>query len=382
MRAGAGFSTDKEARIAGIRAAESAVVRSGEPLLVLLLTTDAYDPAAVLAGVKQVTGKARIVGCCCGGILTRNQLLEQGVGVLALSGLGLGAVTSLQSDLSLDPFGTGQRAGDALLASGITAGCVVVLPNGFARDIPAMVRGLYDKLGPCFQCVGGGSGDSLKFAKTFQFTERGVEQDGVALALLDGIPVDVGLAHGWEPMGDLLVITRAEGKKVIEIDGSPAFEAYSRRLGGIGRADFPRLSMGHPLGFPDMYGRYLIRDLKAANPDHSIDSVTEIPQNAVGYIMQGEAANLVKTAGAVSASTGAQAGRAGEFALVFDCVSRFLLMGKDFGREIETISGAFTAETPLMGMLSVGEVGAYGDVPLFHNKTTVVAVGSADKVGP
>ncbi len=364
-----------------MKAAEAAVTGSGEPGFTLLLTTDVYDPAAVLAGVRQVAGKSRIVGCCCAGVLARDHVLEQGVGVLTLSGEGLRVATSLQAGLSRDPFGTGQRAGEALLASGIEAGCVVVLPNGFAPGIPEMVRGLYDKLGPDIRYIGGGSGDSLKFARTFQFTEQGVEQDGVALAVLDGIPVEVDLAHGWEPMGDPLVVSKAVGKKVLEIDGFPAFDAYSRRLGGIRREDFFRVGMGHPLGFPDVYGQYLIRDPMAANPDNSVDFVTEIPENAVGYIMRGSVADLVKTAGEVSASTAARANESNAFAMVFDCVSRSLLMGKDFGQELDAISRAFAPEMPLVGMLSFGEVGGHGGAPLFHNKTTVVAVGVAEKAG-
>lgn len=380
MKAGVGFSTEKDARTAGTRAVEGAMARSGAPVFILLLTTDLYDPEAVLAGVRQVAGNASIVGCCGVGILTRDRVIEQGVGVLALSGKSLRAVTSIQAGLGADPFGAGQRAGEALLASGIISGCVVVLPNGFAPCIAEMLRGLYDKLGPCFQYIGGGSGDSLKFAKTFQFTEKGVEQDGVAVALIGGLSVETNLAHGWEPIGEPVVVTRAAGKKVIEMDGLPAFATYSRRLGGIRREDFLQVGMRHPLGFPDVYGHYLIRDPGTVNPDESIDFITEIPQNAVGYIMRGEVADLVKTAGEVSASTVTTSGEARTFAMVFDCVSRFLLMGTDFGRELDAISRPFAPEMPLIGMLSVGEVGGLsGDVPLFHNKTTVVAAGAAIK---
>ena len=58
-----------------------------------------------------------------------------------------------------------------------------------------------------------------------------------------------------------------------------------------------------------------------------------------------------------------------------DCISRVLLMGDRFVEEIQAIRQAVGADVPLLGALSFGEIGSYVDVPLLHNKTTVIAVG-------
>jgi hypothetical protein len=62
------------------------------------------------------------------------------------------------------------------------------------------------------------------------------------------------------------------------------------------------------------------------------------------------------------------------FGLVFNCVSRFLLLGEKHD-EAAVIQDGLGIPLPLLGLLTFGEVGAYNDVPLFHNKTLVVAVG-------
>ena len=50
-------------------------------------------------------------------------------------------------------------------------------------------------------------------------------------------------------------------------------------------------------------------------------------------------------------------------------------MDEEFGRELMAIRNVVGMEVPLLGSLVSGEVGRYADVPLFHNKTTVIAVG-------
>ena len=381
VKSGVGFSTKQDSRVAGIEAAEAALASLGRANCTMLVMTDAYDPEKVLGGVQSVVGASRIMGCLTPGVLTRDRLLEQGVGVLCASDENARAATVLRGNFDKDPFGSGQRAGTALLASGIRTGCVVVLPNGFGSGISELVRGLYDKLGPDFQYVGGGSGSNLRMRKSFQLTEEGIEKDGMAVAVLDGVSVESNLAHGWVPMGDPVVITRAVGKKVLEMNGYPAFSVYSRQLGGVRPEDFLLLGMKHPLGFPDMNGQYVIRDPIGVNADQSIDFISEVPSNAVGYVMRGEVNDLVKTAGQVAASIAHKVCGNDAFAVLFDCVSRSLLMGKEFGRELATISNAFTREMPLMGMLSLGEVAGCGHVPSFHNKTTVVAVGGMGRDG-
>jgi len=379
MKVGIAYSTLDDSRRAGRMAAEEAVKSSGEPALTLLFTTDDYDQEVVYEAVKEVIGASKMAGFCAGGIVTADGVFRQGVGVCTLSGDELRVVTSLQRGLSVDPRGAGRRAGEELLASGLDQGTVFVLPDGFAANISEVVRGLYNTMGPEFRYVGGGAGDNLRFFKTYQSTETGLASDALAVALLDGATIQTGIGHGWKPTGDPLVITAAEGKRVFEIDGRPAFDVYSECLGGIPVDKFAEYGMRYPLGIPDISGNYLIRDPLAVNDDQSIDFVTEVPRNAVVSVMEGDVADLIETARSV-----AQAAAGGvaepQFAFLFDCISRCLLMGEEFERELKAIREAIGMEVPILGSLTFGEVGSYADVPLFHNKTTVIAVGGSRKL--
>ncbi len=374
MKSGVSFSNEKDSFRSGRNAAGEAAAVSGEPVLTIVFTTDDYDPSEVLSGVQSVVKSSRIAGFCCGGVITCEGVHEQGVGVITISG-DFKAVTTLEKGLGEDPLGVGEKAGRELLKGTNGNGTAVVMPDGFQADISEMLRGLYNQMGPDVQYTGGGTGDNLKFFKTYQFTENGVAENALAAAYLEGPRIGIGIGHGWNPIGSPLVITSVEGKRVYEIDGMPAFEAYSSRLGGVDRDRFSHQAMRHPLGFPDISGQYIIRDPLIVNSDDSIDFVTEIPFQAVGSIMDCRIDGLIQTA-VNAAGRALDAAGDPEFVLLFDCISRTLLMGSRFQDEIFSLRRTVGEDVPLLGALTFGEVGSYQDVPLFHNKTTAVVVGS------
>lgn len=90
--------------------------------------------------------------------------------------------------------------------------------------------------------------------------------------------------------------------------------------------------------------------------------------------MEGEIPDLIDTAGQVALKV-IQNVEKPNFVLLFDCISRYLLMGEDFEKELEKIKEVIGPNIPLIGALTFGEVGSYTDVPLLHNKTTVIVLG-------
>jgi hypothetical protein len=373
MKAGVGFSERTGANNAVRDAFERAEAGSGHPALSFVFTTDAYEPASVWQTLKDVAGDAPFVGFQCGGVLTGEDVLERGIGVATISG-ELEVATALGTGLDIDPWSAGQRAGQSFVQRGPGSGLVVVLPDSFPSGIYEVTRSLYGPMGPDFRYVGGASGDNLKFLRTCQFTEASVEQNAVAVAVVGGCQVGTAIGHGWQPYGEPLVITQAQGKRVFEIDGRPAFRVYCEHLGiEITRESFHRYATVNPFGFADISGNYVIRDTRAVNDDDSLVLVTEVPANAVAVLMRGEVADLVETAADVAARATAEV-RSPALALVFDCVGRYLLMGDAFGQELRALSSGVGVDVPFLGALSFGEIGSFKDVPLFHNKTVAVAV--------
>lgn len=373
MKAGVGCSTAAGTESAVREAYRCAEAASGKPRISLVFTAGSYESADVWRTMRELAGGALFAGFQCGGVLTRDGLLEQGIGIATISG-DLSVATVLDAGLSEDPWAAGERAGRSLLEKGPETGLVVVLPDGVPPGTYDLVRSLYGQMGPDFQYIGGGSGDSLKFLPTCQFTEAAVHRNAVAAAVFGGCEARTAIGHGWQPHGAPLVITRAEGKRVLELDGRPAFQVFCEALDiQIPRESFRRFSMVNPFGFVDISGDYVIRDPRALNDDDSLEFVTEVPNKAVALLMRGDVEGLIETARGVAARAVAEVGTP-RLALAFDCISRFILMGNGYSKELQALVDGIGPGVPLLGALTFGEIGSYHDVPLFHNKTVAVAV--------
>ncbi|MCG0278286.1 MAG: FIST C-terminal domain-containing protein [Thermanaeromonas sp.] len=375
LRVGVGFSDEHDAEAAVQRALEQALSRTGRPALTLVLTTEGYAPEEVLAGAVKMVGNSPLVGAWTPGIIFGFEVCARGVGVCTIGGEGIEAVTHLERTISACPFARGEKAGEALIdKGGESPGTVLLFPDGSSANISELLRGLYNAMGPDFKYIGGGSGDNLRFNSTYQFTEEGVGSDAIAAAVLRGINFNVELDHGWSPAGEPFTITRAEGRRVYEIDGVPAFERYTALVRRCTRNGFPYYGMQYPFGLPAAGGKFIIRDPLKAEEDGSILFVTEIPENTIATIMEGDAESLVAAAGRVAESA-LNTPATPKVLILFDCVSRYLLLGKDFSREMEAIARRLKPEIPVFGMLSFGEISSVSGTPLFYNKTIVAAAG-------
>jgi hypothetical protein len=367
MFAGVGYSDDVDSKKAARIAAEQAVQQSGDPDITFLFTTDNYDQNTVLDTVNDICG-SKLVGASTPGIITDRGVLRRGVGVCTIRGVT--AETHLQEKIG--SWKDGRAAGE-FFRDKFDSGTVFVFPDGFADNISAVLRGLYGLMGPEFTYLGGGSGDNLKFLRTYQFTERGVSSGSMAVAVVDGMQFSAGVGHGWEPVGDFMIVTKAKGKVVQEIDGRKAFDVYSDILGGIDRDSFHVHGMKYPVGISCTACGFLIRDPVDVSEDGSIVFVTEVPQNTIVTLMECTFDELLATAEDV-ARVAVENARSPEIAFVFDCVSRYLLLDQKFDEELKTVRSV-TGDLPMIGMLTFGEVYGAHKVPMFHNKSIVVAVG-------
>ncbi len=99
----------------------------------------------------------------------------------------------------------------------------------------------------------------------------------------------------------------------------------------------------------------------------------EVPDGSLVRVMQGDRARLLDAAR--EAATRARDAVAGPLAgaVVFDCISRSVMLGESFDEELRTFTFQLDEAVPLVGCLSFGEIGALGrGGPQFHNKTAVV----------
>jgi len=198
IRAGTGLSTAIEASEAGREAAAAALMTlDGEPpALVVVFTSPRYNLAELLAGIRSITGDARLIGATGSGEIVRGQYLGfgAGVGVMVLTAgpyrFGVASAGHIKGDLD--------RASQAIVrecraqAGASAHSAVLMLADCLLGDLQQLVQGAYRITGPKTPLVGGAAGDELKFIRTSVFhNDNVIEEGAVALWIASDQPLPV-----------------------------------------------------------------------------------------------------------------------------------------------------------------------------------------------
>jgi hypothetical protein len=356
---------------------------------VLFCTID-LEPGQVLTGVRAVAGEVPLIGGFSTGVIVPQGAFSSGVAVLAICSEEMQVLTDIAPGFSQDP----ERAGRALVrrlwteeeeAHQSANGLLLALES--VQDSEAMVRvieAMGNELKPLWQLVGGRAIDPTERIKRPIFLNDEAYGDAVAVALLvTPGPVGVGVRHGYKSLGRPLVITRAQGNILYELDGRSAFQAYTRQFPDhpeLTLENFGRFAQRYPLGLPQVGREYIVRDPFDAQLDGALECAGTLPPHAVVRIMAGNQETLIQAAReAAMEAMQLLGGRRPLLALVFSCVSRLAYLGAAAQEEVAAIREALAPETPLIGLFSFGEIAAQLDrPPTLHNKTVVVAtIGEA-----
>jgi hypothetical protein len=239
-------------------------------------------------------------------------------------------------------------------------------------------------LGDDVRLAGGAAGDDLKMTSALVSCGPRAENDAVTIALVfSKRPLGVGVCHGHEPLSPPLRVTRAAAGTVIEVEGRPAWEVWKEhtrdreRQRGVDVEALPAADEGafllrYEAGLSAGDG-YKIRAPLSRNADGSINFACAIPEGAVIRITESEPERQLESAREAARRAKSQLGGARVAgALVFDCICRNLILGKDFAHAVRGMSQEL-GDVPLAGFETYGEIALdAGDMSGFHNTTSVV----------
>ena len=381
MKLRIGKSHSREERAAAAEAVDEALRDARDAAVALVFSTEQYEADRLAAALRLELGTLPFAGCCTTGVIAGAELVTHGLAVGVLCGPDLRVGIGVAGPVSGASREAGREAVTQALANLPLLGrerhrALLTLINGQTGNPTEVIRGAAERGGAGLIWAGGASGDNLHLGRTAEFANGKAYRDHVVVIALDAPePIGLGSRHGWRPLGPATLVTRSEGTRLIELDYERAFDVYRRTADEVGEPlvdqAFAAFAMMHPLGIPQVSGGYLIRD-PLSEHEGALDCVGEVPEGSLVQLMTGERAELLAAANDAASHARATAGQAPCGAIVFDCFSRQRVFGARFGEELRTIHAAIGPTLPLVGCLTLGEVGALRGVPQFHNKTTVV----------
>lgn len=260
-----------------------------------------------------------------------------------------------------------------------TDSLLIVLVDGFARRLAALVRAMFDEHGLAINYLGGGAGSLSMQQKPCLFTNAGMLEDAAILLQLEW-PSGVGVAHGWEVISPPMKVTRANHTTIEELDYEPAFAVYQRVVGeragvAITPDSFFQDAMAFPFGIRKIDTEVVVRDPLLLTEQGGLVCVGEVPEGSFVHILQGIPTRLVDAAREASALAAQDLGdRPPQLRLVVDCISRALFQGEQFTHELAALDDGL----PMVGALTLGEIANSGrDFLELYNKTVVVGLFAA-----
>src|SRR3989344_1957529 len=390
---GVGLGVSEDSYIAGVNASTEAVSKiGGEPNLVIVFASTAYDQQKVNAGVRSVSGKALLVGSSTAGeITTDGPANRHSVTVMAIKSDSISFYGGVGENIAASPSAAGKRAAEIVKKqSKEPLKAFMMFPDVLTGNGAETVRGVLASLGEHFPVVGGASGDDFKFEKTYQhLNDRVYSGAVVGLGWAGDFKIGIGVKHGWIAIGTPKKVTRSAGSIVHEIDGQPAIKIYEDYFGEQEAAQLKtetlaKLAITYPLGMKvEGSDEFLIRDPITVDKNGAITCAAEIPEGSEIQLMVGSREEAIEVAREAAQNAMSQLEGAPQRAvIIFNCIARDKLFGERRGEEIAAIQEAVGATTPLIGFYTYGEQAPLGgevrDIkrcnPAFHNETVVICV--------
>lgn len=379
VRAGTGVSGAQGSAEAGREAASAAVkALAGEaPALVVVFTAPRYDLPPLLAGIRSVTGDARLIGATGSGEIVRGQYMGfgAGVGVLALTAgpyrYGLASLSHIRG--KLDEAGQAIARASHAEAGSSPHGALLLLADSLSGDLQQLVNGVYRITGPKFAITGGAAGDEQKFVRTFVFhDDKVVEEGAAALWIASEHRLPVVTRHGWEPIGIPLLVTRAEGTEIMELGGRPAAVVYEEQLGlapgQLTAEKFWGTAIYHPFGLLQHDGTTVIRVARAKTDRGSLMIQGCVPPaGSAVQVMSGTADTLLGVVEEVVGAALHDRPDAGVL-LTFSCAARAMVFGARAPDEAHRMQAA-AGDIPTFGFCCCGEFARTSGVLGTHNAT-------------
>ncbi|MFD0521808.1 FIST signal transduction protein [Paractinoplanes durhamensis] len=343
-----------------------------------------YDPHVFFSAAADAAAPAQVVGCSShAGFVSGNSGAMDAVaiylpaddlsfGIAAVAPIGTAVFACAQEVTTRARERAGDQGDHAVL---------LVLSDGLAGDQREIVRGSYSVTGATVPLVGAAASDDLSMSGTYQFAEGEVMSNGLIAVWINApYPLGIGVEHGWHPIGEPMVVTRAEGNVIHELDGRPAAEVYlfqrstdpapAQNYGSPERT-FAADTFNHPLGLANASGRLDGRHILGRTDEGALIMFGHVSEQSVVQVMAGDADDLVRAAGRAAAQAAEQLDRPSRGALIFSCTGRIAPLGAQVAAETAAISAGL-GDVPVAGFFTFGEFARVTGSTGFHNATVVV----------
>ncbi len=329
---------------------------TNRPNLAILFATADYDTQALVGSVQHELGDTPIWGgSSMNGVFANDRWISAEKGAAALMLIAdrpAGAALNCVED---DPVAAGTSATlAALQQAGGTANAILTL--AFMGPEEKLLEGVA-KAAPKVPVVGGSASDAS--GRFLQFGYGRAETNAVTIAALGG-EVGYAFAHGYKPTGNQAVITRSQGRRIVELNHRPALDVYAEwtheKKDTLKGGNILTYSVFHPL-LMRKNGVTLSVHPVNANDDGTIDTGVEIVEGKTMELGAGTPDELINAVAPVIREAAKKVQKPSAV-ILSHCGGRAIGLGERIGDVAGQVRLA-VGELPWIGYLAFGEQGCF-----------------------
>jgi small ligand-binding sensory domain FIST len=393
IRAGVGFSTANNPRIAAAEATATALAQAGitSATGALCFATPGYGAAyqMIVRAVASEANTRDVVGCSSVGVIAGETEIESGnaLAVLVFGGEDINATRFFVPTLRGRAAGVAADVATAVRPKLGKSNLLILLADTYNFEAEATLNAIAKEL-PGVAIAGGGASEDGSVGETFVFCGDTVSSNAVSGMLLSG-DFDLTLANSIACglIGSAHRVTAARENIVIELDGRPAYEVFAEAAGPLS-AD-RRRALAYVFVAVPVYenaktierGKFVVRNIIGASEEHGVIAVGFQPKigDTFGFVLRDaerSRQDLKATLDELSVSLDNKTPPA--FGLYFDCVSRGAGLYNIPGHDSAYIRRAL-GPVPIAGFFTGFEIGNLADHTALLQYSGVLALISERK---
>ncbi len=158
---------------------------------------------------------------------------------------------------------------------------VLAFASGLFTSGDELVRAFQRSAGDDVPFFGGYAGSNFSQLSTHILTSEGVLPGHLAGIVFDGsrVAIDSVATSGWKPVGDEMIVTKAEGNTVYELDGKPILDVFN---------DYMKLDEDRAVNIGLLIRKHLPLSVARGDGSHVLRASAYVAGKAQGIIFAGD----------------------------------------------------------------------------------------------
>jgi len=357
--------------------------------LIIIHASIGHNYQDLVDQAREMVPHARVLATSCCGVVGREGVSEsmKDVAVMAVEGKDF-AISSCDGIYGHNSYEKCLEMAKSLKEQKSGINMLYFLGSGIDIANDSCIKAFEEVLGPEVTIFGATSSDNMKGIVSYQAVDNKVMEHGAyAVGFCDpSLSVDTQATHGFVAVGEPLIVTKSTGHIIHELNGKPAWEAFTERLGLTADAScgdtIPVGALGEELS-PQLakeYGNKHILRVVTKHSGNDMYYATNCPVGTKLYLTKRDEDLIFKEMGRIVQEIKSRIGNKKPVAIFHaDCLARgrFLfnrVIKEELVGEMQTPFFVNGECPPWLGMYGFGEFARLGGKNEYHNYTTALYV--------